>query len=148
MAGSAKTGPLMALLARILLAAAFLYAGGIKVLEPSEFALAIDNYRLLPYPAAAALALYLPWLEIACALGLFWPRFHLGALAVLVGLCLVFGVAIASAVIRDLDIGCGCFGSDGGGRAALLFSLLRSAALALLGGWLLGRELRATEHGT
>ena len=45
MAGSAKAGPLMALLARILLAAAFLYAGGIKVLDPAEFALAIDNYR-------------------------------------------------------------------------------------------------------
>jgi putative oxidoreductase len=147
MAGSAKAGPVMALAARILLAAAFLYAGSFKALDPAAFALAIDNYRLLPYSAAVALAVYLPWVEIACGLGLFWPRIRLGALAVVVGLCLVFGGAIASAVLRDLDIGCGCFGGDGGSRASLLISLLRSVALLLMSGWLLGREMRGAERG-
>jgi len=147
MAGSANAGALTVLAARVLLAAAFLYAGSIKALDPAAFALAIDNYRLLPYPLAAALALYLPWLEIACASGLFWPRLRLGALAVLVALCFVFGAAITSAVLRDLDIGCGCFGGDGGSRASLLLSLLRSIALMFLGGWLLLREMRAVERG-
>lgn len=147
MAESAKAGPLMALVARILLAAAFLYAGGVKALDPAAFALAIDNYRLLPYPAAAVLAVYLPWLEIACGIGLFWSRLRLGALAVLVGLCLVFGGAIASAVMRDLDIACGCFGGDGGSRASLLISLVRSVTLILLGGWLLCREMHETGSG-
>lgn len=147
MVGGAKTGPLMALAARILLAAAFFYAGGIKALDPAAFALAIDNYRLLPYSAAAALAVYLPWLEIACGIGLFWSRLRLGALAVLVALCVVFGGAIASAVMRDLDIGCGCFGGDGGSRASLLISLIRSVALILLSGWLLCREMREADSG-
>ena len=147
MVGSAKAGLLMALVARILLAAAVLYAGGIKAVDPAAFALAIDNYRLLPYSAAAVLAIYLPWLEIECGIGLFWSRLRLGALAVLVGLCLVFGGAIATAVMRDLDIGCGCFGGDGGSRASLLISLIRSVALMLMGGWLLCREMSEAGRG-
>jgi len=146
MAESAKAGRLMALIARLLLAAAFLYAGILKALDPAAFALAIDNFRLLPFPAAAALALYLPWLEIVAGLGVLWPRFRGGALAVLVGLCGGFAGAIASAVLRDLDIGCGCFGGDGGSRASLLLSLLRSVALLGLGGWLLLRERHAAER--
>jgi uncharacterized membrane protein YphA (DoxX/SURF4 family) len=121
-------------------AAVFLYAGGLKALDPAGFAIVIDKYRLLPYPVAAAIAVYLPWLEIVCGLGILWPRTRRGALALLLGLCLVFSGAIASAWIRGLDISCGCFGADETGRFPLVFSLTRSVSLALLCGWLLWRE--------
>jgi uncharacterized membrane protein YphA (DoxX/SURF4 family) len=140
MAGSAKIEALITSAGRIVLAAVFLYAGGLKALDPAGFALSIDNYRLLPYPAAAALALYLPWLELGGGLAVLWPRIRPGALAVLLGLGLVFSGVIASAWLRSLDIGCGCFGGDAHGRSALAVSLLRSVFLVLLCGWLLGRE--------
>jgi len=140
MAGSAKIAALITSAGRIVLAAVFLYAGGLKALDPAGFALSIDNYQLLPYPAAAALALYLPWLELGSGLAVLWPRIRTGALAVLLGLGLVFSGVIASAWLRSLDISCGCFGDGAHGRSALAVSLLRSVFLVLLCAWLLGRE--------
>jgi uncharacterized membrane protein YphA (DoxX/SURF4 family) len=125
---------------RVVLAAVFLYAGGLKALDPAGFAVSIDNYRLLPYPAAAALALYLPWLELGGGFAVLCPGIRSGALAMLLGLTLVFSGVIASAWLRSLDISCGCFGSDAHGRSALAASLMRSVFLVLLCGWLLGRE--------
>ena len=95
MAGSAKIEAMITSAGRIVLAAVFLYAGGLKALDPAGFALSIDNYRLLPYPVAAALALYLPWLELGSGLAMLWSRIRLGALAVLLGLGLVFSGVIA-----------------------------------------------------
>jgi uncharacterized membrane protein YphA (DoxX/SURF4 family) len=130
----------MEMAGRVVLAAVFIYAGVAKALDPAAFADSIDGYRLLPDPVGAALALYLPWLEIAGGLAVLWPRARLGALSLLFLLCLVFGIAIASAWVRDLNIGCGCFGGGAIGAAALRGSLLRSIALALLAGALLWVE--------
>jgi uncharacterized membrane protein YphA (DoxX/SURF4 family) len=130
----------LTLAARILLGAVFVYAGATKALDPAAFAAAIDAYRLLPYPLVVLVALYLPWIEIACALGLFWRRTRLGSLWVIFALCLVFTGAIASAWIRDLDISCGCFGAGATGAAALRRSLLRSLTLALVSAGVLWRE--------
>ncbi len=137
---SIQKGPVIAMAGRVILAAVFVYAGVAKALDPAGFAGSINGYRLLPYPACAALALYLPWLEIACGLGVLWPRTRLGALSLLFFLCLIFGGAIASAWMRDLDIGCGCFGGGEAGAAALRGSLVRSVMLALLSGVLLWVE--------
>ena len=137
---SAQTRSLMEMAGRMVLAAVFIYAGVAKALDPAAFADSIDGYRLLPDPVGAALALYLPWLEIAGGLAVLWPRARLGALSLLFLLCLVFGIAIASAWVRDLNIGCGCFGGGAIGAAALRGSLLRSIALALLAGALLWVE--------
>jgi len=136
----------MALVTRLVVGGVFVYAGATKALDPAAFAAAIAAYRLLPYPAVAALALYLPWLEMACGLGLFWPRLRLGASSMLFALCAVFTIAIASAWIRDLDISCGCFGAGATGAAALRHSLLRSITLAFLSAGLLWQE-QATPAG-
>jgi len=139
---NAKAGEVAASVAKVALSGVFLYAGSLKAFDPAGFALSIDNYRLLPYPVAAALAVYLPWLELFCGLGVLWPRTRLGALAVLIGLSLGFSGAIASAWLRGLDISCGCFGSEEGSRASLVVSLLRSVSLVLLCGCVLRRECR------
>ncbi len=131
---------MVTLAARILLGAVFVYAGATKALDPAAFAAAIDAYRLLPYPLAVLVALYLPWLEIVCGLGLFWRRMRLGSLWVIFALCLVFTGALASAWIRNLDISCGCFGAGATGAAALRRSLLRSLTLAFVSSGLLWRE--------
>jgi uncharacterized membrane protein YphA (DoxX/SURF4 family) len=125
----------------LLLAGVFIYAGAVKALDPAAFAASIDSYRLLPYPVAVSLALYLPWLEIAGGLGVVLPRLRLGALSLIFLLCLVFAAAVASAWLRDLNIGCGCFGGGAIGAAALRESLVRSIALALLSGILLRAEV-------
>ena len=111
----------MKLVSRIvdfLVGAIFVFAGITKLLEfhpfhlldPMEFARGIDNYKMLPWPVSVWLALYLPWLEIFCGLALIFRRLYSGALALLLGLLLVFIGATIAAKARGIDITCGCFG--------------------------------------
>jgi putative oxidoreductase len=92
------------------LAGIFIYAGALKAFDPVQFASDIDNYKILPWPVTVALAFYLPWLEIFCALGLVFRFSYRGALSILTALILVFTLATVAAKIRGLDITCGCFG--------------------------------------
>ena len=100
-------------LSRILdfvLAGIFIYAGALKALDPVQFASDIDNYKILPWPVSVALAFYLPWLEIFCALGLVFRFLYRGALSILTASIVVFTLATIAAKVRGLDISCGCFG--------------------------------------
>jgi len=78
--------------------------------SPAEFASGIDNFKILPWPVSVALAFYLPWLEIFCALALVFRFLYRGALAILSASIVVFTLAIVAAKVRGLDITCGCFG--------------------------------------
>jgi len=88
----------------------FIYAGALKAFDPVRFASDIDNYKILPWPVCVALAFYLPWLEILCALALVLRWCYRGALSILTPLILVFTLATIAAKVRGLDITCGCFG--------------------------------------
>jgi putative oxidoreductase len=92
------------------LAGIFIYAGALKALDPVQFAIDIDNYKILPWPVSVALAFYLPWVEIFCALGLVFRFCYRGALSILIVSIVVFTSATIAAKIRGLDITCGCFG--------------------------------------
>ncbi len=114
---------------RLVLGGVFVYAGAVKALDPAAFHSAAESYRLLPYHAAVATALYLPWLEIFCGLALWSGRAYRGALGLLLVLTAVFGIALAVSWARGLDVTCGCFGGTGEAnypwllaRAGLLFA--------------------------
>lgn len=92
------------------LAGIFIYAGALKAIDPVQFANDIDNFKILPWPVSVALAFYLPWLEIFCALGLVFRFLYRGALSILTVSIVVFTLAITAAEVRGLDITCGCFG--------------------------------------
>src|SRR6266480_4971021 len=94
----------------LIVAGVFIYAGAIKALDPVQFASDIDNYKILPWPISVALAFYLPWLEIFCAVGLVFRFFYRGALSILSASIVVFTLATIAAKVRGLDITCGCFG--------------------------------------
>jgi uncharacterized membrane protein YphA (DoxX/SURF4 family) len=82
----------------------------LSLASPAEFASGIDNFKILPWPVSVALAFYLPWLEIFCALALVFRLLYRGALAILSASIVVFTLAIIAAKVRGLDITCGCFG--------------------------------------
>lgn len=113
---------------RVTLAGLFLYAGVIKWLDPSAFALEIARYELFPELAGYAAA-SLPAIELVLGLGMLalpstWRRSAaLAALALLV----VFTFAASSAIARGLDIECGCFGA--GSSPITWLTLLRDLAL-------------------
>jgi putative oxidoreductase len=82
----------------------------LSLANPAEFASDIDNFKILPWFVSVALAFYLPWLEILCALGLVFRFLYRGALSILSASIVVFTLAIIAAKGRGLDITCGCFG--------------------------------------
>jgi uncharacterized membrane protein YphA (DoxX/SURF4 family) len=87
-----------------------MYAGVLKVLDPIGFAGDIENYHIVPWLIGAPLAIYLPWLEIACGIALIVHRAERGALTILAVLMLVFIGASIVAKVRGIDVSCGCFG--------------------------------------
>lgn len=125
-------------LVRLVLGGVFLYAGFVKIADPSAFAGSIAAYRLLPYFGNYLAAAVIPWLEAVSGVLLIagWrPR---GAAALLSLLTLLFMAALASTLVRGLDIDCGCFRPGGEKTSAwtplVRDALLLGAALAVLRG--------------
>lgn len=94
----------------ILIGALFVYAGAVKVIDPVAFARDIDNYKILPWRVGVWFALYLPWLEILCGLGLITRVLFRGSVFIVTSLMSVFIIASIVAKARGLDVSCGCFG--------------------------------------
>src|SRR5213592_4398246 len=94
----------------LIIAAVFIYAGALKVLDPVQFAYDIDNYKILPWTIGVGLAFYLPWLELLAGVALIVRCFYRGALSILLALISIFIAATIAAKARGLDITCGCFG--------------------------------------
>jgi len=94
----------------VIIGGIFVYAGAVKVLDPVQFGLDIDNYKILPWFVSVRLAFYLPWLEILCGLTLILRLLYRGGLSILTVLVVVFIGATVAAKARGLDITCGCFG--------------------------------------
>lgn len=114
---------------RLALAGIFIYAGAVKAPWPQRFALDIESYRLAPPAVAAALARYLPYLEIVAGLGILIRRVAPGATLLLGTLTGVFLVALLSAWARGLEIQCGCFGAGEAAAANYLWWVLRDVVL-------------------
>lgn len=110
----------------------FIIAGWPKMLDPVAFASSIENYQILPWQLVNLWALILPWIELSAGAALLaglgceiaglpvGQKLTRGG-AILCGLLLVlFLAAISSAVLRDLNIDCGCFGTQGGRGVGLI----------------------------
>lgn len=96
---------------RLLLGATLLGAGLPKVGQPEVLLTTIEGYRLVPATLTGILAVVLPWLELATGLLLtagLWVRASAGIAAALFA---VFLIAVLGALLRGIDISCGCFGS-------------------------------------
>ena len=94
----------------VIIGGIFVYAGIVKALDPVQFGLDIDNYKMLPWFASVRLAFYLPWIEVLCGLALIFGFLFRGGLTILTLLVSVFIGATIAAKARGLDITCGCFG--------------------------------------
>ena len=127
------------LLLRLAFGGLFVYAGGVKLLDPLGLVSFTDDIRafhILPDPWVGWLAMTLPWFEIFCGIAVIVGPLRQGGL-VLLNLCLlVFLGALISAWVRGLDVSCGCFG-HADAHASLLEMILRDLGLLVVGFWLL-----------
>ena len=114
-------------LLRIILGGIFIYAAAGKILYPADFSEAITNYQLVPVKAANFIAIILPWVELVAGLLLLNGfRTQSGNLIIFLCLC-IFSFGAFSALIRGLDINCGCF-TEASRKVGLIF-LVEEAAL-------------------
>jgi uncharacterized membrane protein YphA (DoxX/SURF4 family) len=104
---------LLALPARVYLAVVFLLACWHKLLDPASFALDIATYQILPTVLVNPMALLLPWVELLAGLMLLLAFRTRAAALLIAGMMFMFTVAITIAVIRGLEMSCGCFASQG-----------------------------------
>ena len=120
------------MVARLLVATVFVYAGAIKAANPAPFADSIASFKMLPASLSNLLALGLPPFEILAGLLLLVPNRwrRIGAFCILLMIS-AFLVALATALARGLKVDCGCFG----GSSLDLLSPTRNLWLAL------GRDL-------
>jgi uncharacterized membrane protein YphA (DoxX/SURF4 family) len=115
-----------------------------KIAQPAEFAVAIFRYQLVPHAAINALAVYLPWLELVCALALFTRAdYRKAALVLIVLMLVVFTTAISINLYRGIDIACGCFSVKAAQGHLGWLSLLRNASLLAGCLWVLGHGRRS-----
>lgn len=113
---------------RVSLGALFLYAAATKLPDMAAFAESVANYRLLPaawVPTVAAIVIGVELVTgVLLVLGV-WTR---PAAFVLSALLAVFTVGIAQALLRGIDLRCGCFGGE---EAATWLTVGRDVALLL-----------------
>jgi len=99
----------LSLVLRFVLGTVFIYAGTVKIIDPYAFSEAISNYDFFHPFLVNPIAVMLPWIELIAGLCLIvgWCA---GGGAMIVGLlATAFGLLTGMAIIRGLDIACGCF---------------------------------------
>ena len=107
------------LLCRLAVGGIFIWASLDKLAHPAEFAKAIHHYRLLPYALLHPVALLLPAVEFVAGVALVVGWRRRGAALLCGAMLVIFMAAIATALVRGLDISCGCFNTDGGHEVGL-----------------------------
>lgn len=119
------------LIAQVLLGIVFLLSGLEKIADPAAFSDSVANYRVLPDFAVNITALTLPFVELTTGLLLLIGIRMRENAAVIGALLIVFEVLILSAIFRNLDIECGCFGTLDAQKVGLR-KILENIGLILL----------------
>jgi putative oxidoreductase len=104
--------PILTMTFRVVLGIVFIYSSLDKIYYPADFALAVQNYQIVPDILTNLIAIILPWIEFGCGLLLTIGLFRRESAGILAFLIVVFIIAMLSALIRGLDIDCGCYGLD------------------------------------
>jgi len=102
----------LALTIRFAVGLVFIYASLDKIIDPAGFAKAVNNYHILPNDIISMFALILPWAELLCGVALILGLATRASAQILTVLTAIFIVAIVSALVRGLNIDCGCFSTS------------------------------------
>lgn len=111
--------PRVSVLCRLLVGVAFIWAGTVKMLDPAAFEEGLVNYRLIPAGLIPALAVTLPPTEVLLGLCLIVGFLSRGAALLATGMLGVFTIAIVQAILRGIDVECGCFGAGSDAAASM-----------------------------
>jgi uncharacterized membrane protein YphA (DoxX/SURF4 family) len=97
---------------RVLLGALFVWAALVKLPDMAGFAQDVANYRLVPAALVPFLASAVVGIELLAGAALVAGFMVRPAAIVLSGLLAAFIVFLSQALLRGIDLRCGCFGGD------------------------------------
>ena len=102
----------VALPIRLYLAYVFIIACLHKIADPGMFAVDVATYGILPLSLINFTAIALPWVELLAGIMLVLGVKSRAAALMVVGMMLMFIVALVIALYQGLDMSCGCFASQ------------------------------------
>lgn len=112
--------PIIILIFRLILGFVMIYASFDKISNPKDFADIVQNYHAIPYSLTNLVAIFLPWLELCVGACLILGIFVDGASLINLVLMGMFIILLSQALIRGIDVECGCFTvSEEGSKIAL-----------------------------
>ena len=128
---------------RVAMGAIFLYAGATKIGNPLAFADSIATLKLLPPHLLNVVALSLPPFEILLGIMLLTGLLARSASLGIAVLAIAFGLALGQALVRGLQVDCGCFGSGPPSTLKTWGSFGRAGLIFLAGAWLYLKNLQS-----
>jgi len=97
---------------RVALGALFIWAAVSKLPDMAAFAQDVANYRVIPAALVPLLAAAVVGIELLAGIALVTGVMERSAAAVLAVLLGAFTVLLTQALLRGIDLRCGCFGGD------------------------------------
>ncbi len=138
---------------RIGLGVFFVWSGVVKLQDLQAFTEAVGNFQIVGEPWDAVIAYSLPWVEIFAGLAVASGFGKSGGLVIIIGMLVVFNVAIAWVWSKGLNINCGCYGKDSEPtnyplKLAANFGLILVAAACLVFMWFQRRLATPIQENT
>ncbi len=131
----------IAIVARLALAAVFLYAAYTKLRDPwMVFAMEIDAMKMVPGPMVEWVARTMPWFELLLGVLLAIGIQTRYAASVATALLVSFFTMLLVLYLRGFQGDCGCFGP---GEQLGPKTLARDGALVLLSAWVTWQAFRS-----
>ncbi|MDX1972703.1 MAG: MauE/DoxX family redox-associated membrane protein [Candidatus Sumerlaeia bacterium] len=115
--------------ARLLSGGALLVASIGKLQDPAKLMLSMKSFELVPEFVIPFSAYLLPWLELFVGICLIYGVLARGAAFWASILYVIFTVALASVLIRGMNVDCGCFGAIAGSGPVGIHSIIRNLIL-------------------
>ena len=133
------------MICRICLGLMFIYASLDKIAHPEEFAKQIGYYKVLPFGVENILGIVLPWTELIIGICLIAGLLVDGATLLSIIMMLVFILAISQAMLRGIDITCGCFKVSADSDKLGLDTIIRDIVFLVMSFIVLNRQERKFE---
>jgi uncharacterized membrane protein YphA (DoxX/SURF4 family) len=134
---SLLSNTILILLVRIFLGGFFAVAGLDKITDPQAFTNSILQYKVVGQTLAMCTATVLPSLELLCGLSVLIGLYPRGSELLMTIMLVGFTVLVSSALLRGLDISCGCFSQDPAVSKIGYQKIAENCGLILLSVWLL-----------
>jgi uncharacterized membrane protein YphA (DoxX/SURF4 family) len=137
---SILTNTILILLVRVFLGGLFIVASLDKIADPAAFSASILNYKIVGQTLATVIATILPSLELLCGLSLILGLYTRMSAFLITCMLVGFTIIIISALLRGLDISCGCFTQNPNVSKIGYIKILENVGMIMLGILLLSVE--------